>query len=224
MQLVVNNMSYKYKITCLMSLLLINGCVNRDVYVEKPELSDVPGYKGVNVSEMWRQMARNNDDEIELFEPLKLEKEKTVFFTFDNSVPYMVNGDEVTKVFVLELPEFADGYSVEIFSYSSDDGVLKPTFVLADEQFLPLSEDINSQWVERNGDIVNYFYGNIDVDQNLELAKYILVYSDINDIGDENFAYDARYNYYKENGTDYPRDYTLLIENSEVGVLSARAY
>ncbi|GAL15490.1 hypothetical protein JCM19233_6512 [Vibrio astriarenae] len=62
-----------------MSLLLINGCTNRDVYVEKPELSDVPGYKGVNVSEMWRQMARNNDDEIELFEPLKVGKRKDCF-------------------------------------------------------------------------------------------------------------------------------------------------
>ncbi|CAM4352007.1 hypothetical protein ACPV5L_02315 [Vibrio astriarenae] len=221
----MNNMSYKNKISCLISLSLIYGCVSRDVYVEKPELEDVPGYKGVNVSEMWRGMTRNNNnDEVQIFEPLKLEFEQTAFFTFDNSVPYMVRDEEVKKVFVVELPDITKAYNAEIYSYSHDDGVFKPIVVLADAQFTPVSDQIVANWVERDGEIANYFYTNIKMDNQFSLAKYILVFYDSNEIGEDNFAWDARYNYYKENGTDYPRDYTLVVKNSEIGVLSVRAY
>ena len=221
-QMAGDNMSRKYKLTCLIPLFLVYGCVSGDVYVEEPELSDVPGYKGVNISKMWQAVLQNSDGEVQSYTPLKLEMGKTSFFTFNSSAPYMAIEGEEMKVRIIKLPDTTQDYNFEMFSYSNGNVVFKPTMVLVNNQFIPVSDKVSATWIERENDIINYFYTNIEVES--KKARYVLIYADNKDIGEENFAWDARYNYYKENGTDYPRDYTLLIENSGVGVLSARAY
>ncbi|MGL6314089.1 hypothetical protein [Vibrio sp. WXL103] len=220
----------KHGLAYLFTAALVSGCISSDVIVETSSVSGNKVVKGeVNITELWRNLEakskdESNEGEIRLYDPLVLEFGQPAFYTFESSLPYVMIDKVLRQVYVIELPEQKGNYSVDLYSYANENFVFEPIYQLFDDSFMPIGQEIKASWVERGNDLTNYFFTSVYLDDNYSNAKYILVYNDPSKLGDEHYAWDARYHYYKDNNTDYPRDVMLTVANSELGVLSAHAY